>query len=156
MRSRTGLARTMKAILMGICCSLDFSSSCRQTKIISEVLRSALKPHWDSGRTLLAMCSLNLASRILANTFMECWDRNEVPTQWKLANMITIYKRKGEKSDCSNYRGLSLLDVAEKVFTRVKICKYSSLFICVSLNPNLKAFSQILQKNNSCEIARVG
>ena len=64
-------------------------------------------------------------NELLLSCFVKCWDRNEVPTQWKLANMITIYKRKGEKSDCSNYRGLSLLDVAGKGFARILLARFN-------------------------------
>ena len=35
------------------------------------------------------------------------------------AKIITLYKNKGEKSDCNNYRGISLLSIVGKVFARV-------------------------------------
>ena len=35
------------------------------------------------------------------------------------AKIITLYKNKGERSDCNNYRGISLLSVVGKVFARV-------------------------------------
>ena len=56
----------------------------------------------------------------------KCWEEREVPTQWLRANMVTIYKRKGEKSDCSNYRGLSLLDVAGKIFAKVLNSRFNA------------------------------
>ena len=34
---------------------------------------------------------------------------------------MTIYKRKGDKSDCGNSRGISLLSVAGKVLARVML-----------------------------------
>ena len=39
--------------------------------------------------------------------------------------MISIYKRKGEKSDCSNYRGLSLLGVASKIFAKILLTRFN-------------------------------
>ena len=47
------------------------------------------------------------------------WETEEVPQQFKDANIVTIWKRKGSKSDCSNYRGVSLLAIAGKILGRV-------------------------------------
>ena len=57
--------------------------------------------------------------QFLTEFSQRCWQEKTVPTQWLRANIVTIYKRKGEKSECGNYRGLSLLDVAGKIFTKV-------------------------------------
>ena len=35
------------------------------------------------------------------------------------AKIITLYKNKGDRSDCNNYRGISLLSVVGKTFARV-------------------------------------
>ena len=35
------------------------------------------------------------------------------------ANVVTLYKNKGDRGDCNNYRGISLLSIVGKVFARV-------------------------------------
>jgi len=35
------------------------------------------------------------------------------------ANIITLYKNKGDRRDCNSYRGISLLSITGKAFARV-------------------------------------
>ncbi|XP_063615913.1 uncharacterized protein LOC134789136 [Penaeus indicus] len=43
-----------------------------------------------------------------------CWEQSKLPRDLRDAVIITLYKNKGEKSDCSNYRGITLLSIAGK------------------------------------------
>ena len=47
------------------------------------------------------------------------WASNILPTQWKDANIIMIYKKKGDRAICGNSRGISLLSVAGKLLAHV-------------------------------------
>ena len=44
-----------------------------------------------------------------------------IPQDWKDAKIIIIFKHKGEKADCSNSNGISLLAVAGKVLARIML-----------------------------------
>ena len=48
-----------------------------------------------------------------------CWSEGEVPQDKWEANVVTLYKNKGDRSDCNSYRGISLLSIVGKVFARV-------------------------------------
>ena len=48
-----------------------------------------------------------------------CWSEGEVPQDMRDANVVTLYKNKGDRGDCNNYRGISLLSVVGEVFARV-------------------------------------
>nr|XP_054768285.1 uncharacterized protein LOC129275831 [Lytechinus pictus] len=48
-----------------------------------------------------------------------CWEQGKLPGDLRDAVIITLYKNKGERSDCSNYRGITLLSIAGKIFARV-------------------------------------
>ena len=36
------------------------------------------------------------------------WNKEELPDEWKESIIVPVYK-KGDKTDCNNYRGISLL-----------------------------------------------
>ena len=43
------------------------------------------------------------------------------------ANIITLYKNKGDRSDCNNYRGISLHSIVGKTFARVMLNRLQTL-----------------------------
>lgn len=59
----------------------------------------------------------------LLNLFVEIWLAGDVPQDFKDATIVTIYKRKGNKSICGNYRGISLLSIAGKILTRILLVR---------------------------------
>ena len=48
-----------------------------------------------------------------------CWEEKEVPQSMRDSKISTLFKNKGDRSDCNNYRGISLLIIVGKVFARV-------------------------------------
>src|SRR5664279_1800877 len=55
---------------------------------------------------------------ILHRLCKEIWEQEEMPTEWKRSIIIPIYK-KGDRMDCSNYWGISLLSHCSKVFSSI-------------------------------------
>ena len=56
------------------------------------------------------------------------WEKEDVPQQFKDANIVTIWKRKGSKSDCNNYRGISLA-IAGKILGKVLLKRLTNIII---------------------------
>ncbi|VDP56337.1 unnamed protein product [Schistosoma margrebowiei] len=57
-------------------------------------------------------------ARILHILFNKIWDEEQVPKDWKEGLLIKIPK-KGDLSNCDNYRGITLLSIPGKVSNRV-------------------------------------
>ncbi|BHF63483.1 hypothetical protein SprV_0200647500 [Sparganum proliferum] len=51
--------------------------------------------------------------------FQEMWRQGEVPQDFKDATIVHLYKRKWNRQICDNHRGISLLNIAEKIFARI-------------------------------------
>nr|VZI14632.1 unnamed protein product [Spirometra erinaceieuropaei] len=55
----------------------------------------------------------------LTALFQEMWRQGEVPQDFKYATIVHLYKRKGNRQVCDNHRGISLLNIAGKIFARI-------------------------------------
>ena len=55
---------------------------------------------------------------ILLDLFQEAWDKKEVPQEWRKGYIIKLPK-KGDLSECKNWRGIQLLSLPSKIFTRI-------------------------------------
>ena len=65
-------------------------------------------------------CALH---RRLHNFILDCWSTKCLPKQWKNANIILVYKQKGERAECGNSHGISLLSVAGKVQAKIVLTR---------------------------------
>ena len=58
------------------------------------------------------------------------WNTGIIPTDWK-RGLVPLWKGKGDRQDCNNYRGMTLLSVPGKVFARIILdyLDYSSIIL---------------------------
>ena len=54
----------------------------------------------------------------LLQLFNLIWNEGRIPEEWYTANIVNIYK-KGSRNECGNYRGISLLTTAYKLYSAV-------------------------------------
>ena len=59
----------------------------------------------------------------LHDFYLTCWMSRKVPTNYRRANIVKIYKKKGDRAVCGNSRGLSLLDIAGKILSKVLLSR---------------------------------
>ena len=65
-------------------------------------------------------CTLH---RRLHNFILDCWSAKCLPQQWKNADIILVHKQKGDRAECGNSRGISLLSVAGKVLAKIMLTR---------------------------------
>jgi hypothetical protein len=46
------------------------------------------------------------------------WNKEELPDQWKESIIVPVHK-KSDKTDCNNYRGISLLSTSYKMLSNI-------------------------------------
>jgi len=53
------------------------------------------------------------------------WNKEELPEEWKESVIVPIYK-KGDKADCSNCRGMSLLPTMYKILSNILLSRLTA------------------------------
>ena len=61
---------------------------------------------------------LDITAKMLHTLFEKMWTEGEIPNEWKCGLLVKLTK-KGDTTNCDNWRGITLLSVPRKVFTRV-------------------------------------
>ena len=91
-------------------------------------------------------------SSSLARLINHCIDNGCVPSAWKLAKVIPIYKGKGSRDDMSNYRPISVLPILSKIFEKHV---HSATFSHLKENNLLYKLQSGFRRNHSTETALV-
>ena len=65
---------------------------------------------WNFGGNELKLHLLELFNKII--------NKNQIPQEWETGMVINLHK-KGTKNKCENYRGISLLPTAYKLFANI-------------------------------------
>ncbi len=47
------------------------------------------------------------------------WEQSNVPEDWRKTIIVLLYKGKGKRKECNNYRSISLLNVPGKIYVRI-------------------------------------
>ncbi|BHF58340.1 hypothetical protein SprV_0100129200 [Sparganum proliferum] len=80
-------------------------------------------------RTVYPLKSSSLVSTLapwLHEVIERAWRDEVVPDDWGLGILVSILK-KGDKTRCENYRGISLIDVAAKIFAIVLLRRFQAV-----------------------------
>jgi hypothetical protein len=65
--------------------------------------------------------------KYLHKLILNIWKYEKIPEDWTEAVIIPLLK-KGDKQECSNYRGISQLNTVYKIFSKFSTCYNNFLF----------------------------
>jgi hypothetical protein len=81
-------------------------------------LRSHKSPGVDQIPAELIKAEGRIIRSEIHKLIISIWSKEELPEEWKESVIVPIYK-KGDKTDCSNYRGISLLSTTYKTLSNI-------------------------------------
>ncbi|KAI8521282.1 hypothetical protein Bbelb_010360 [Branchiostoma belcheri] len=94
---------------------LDAAPTLEEVSKAIDSLRSGKAPGMDGIPPEVIKSAKGVLLPELHDLLCQCWEEGEIPQDMKDSNIITLYKNKGDRSDCNNYRGISLLSIVGKI-----------------------------------------
>ena len=84
------------------------------------------------------------SAEMLLPLFEKIWSTEEIPTEWKDGHIIKLPK-KGDLSNCENYRGITLLSIPGRIFNRILLERMRN-----AVDNNLRDNQAGFRPNRSC------
>jgi hypothetical protein len=87
-----------------------------------EMAIEKLERHRSTGIDQIPAELIKAGGRIIRSEIhkliISIWNKEALPEEWKESVIVPIYK-KGDKTDCSNYRGISILSTTYKILSNI-------------------------------------
>ena len=71
----------------------------------------------------------------LEHLFSLIWREEAVPQEFKDASIVHLYKKKGDRTNCDNHHGISLLSVLGKDLARIMLTRLSDYVASIGILP---------------------
>ena len=81
-------------------------------------LKNNRSPGADRVTAEMLKAEQHATPKALTSILANIWEREETPEDWKMGLIVKIPK-KGDLGNCSNWRGITLLSLTCKVFSRI-------------------------------------
>ena len=91
-----------------------------------EKLKGGKSPGVDAITSEMPKCGGECLLEWLKRVCNACVLEEKVPNDWMRAIIVPIYKGEGDKNECKNYRGVSLLSIPGKAYERILTEKFRS------------------------------
>jgi hypothetical protein len=98
--------------------------SCLEVEIAIAKLQKYKSPCSDQILAELIQAGGEILLPAIHKLINSLWNKEEFPDQWKELIIESVHK-KGDKTDCSNYCGISLLSTSYKTLTNIVLSRLS-------------------------------
>ncbi|XP_029651828.1 uncharacterized protein LOC115225042 [Octopus sinensis] len=106
---------------------LDSPPTLEELSKAIDTLACGKAPGNDGNPSEILKCGKPALLHSLHDLLCLCWEHGHIPQDMRDAKIVTLYKNKGDRSDCNNYRGISLLSVVGKACARVTLARLQTL-----------------------------
>ena len=89
-----------------------------EVQLAIEKLKSHKSPGTDQIPAELIKAGGRIIRSEIHNLILSFWNKEKLPEEWMESIIVSISK-KGNKTDCSNYRGISLLPTTYKILSKI-------------------------------------
>jgi hypothetical protein len=93
-------------------------SSASEVEVAIGKLNSYKSPAVDQNPAELIQAGGETLRSVIHKLIKLIWNKEELPHQWKESIVVPIHK-KSDKTNCSNYRGISLLSTSYKILSNI-------------------------------------
>jgi hypothetical protein len=93
-----------------------------EVKIAIAKLKNYKSPGSDEIRAQLIQAGGEILLSAIHKLINSVWNNAELPDQWKESIIVPVHK-KVDKTDCNNYRGLSLLSTTYKILSNILLSR---------------------------------
>jgi hypothetical protein len=98
------------------------------SRLVVEIAVTKLKKYKSPGSDQILAELIQAGGEILLSVIYRLinsvWNKVELPDQWKESIIVPIHK-KGDKTDCNNYCGISLLSTSYKILSIILLSRLS-------------------------------
>ena len=93
-----------------------------EVKLAIEKLKNHKSPGTDQIPAELIKAGGRTIRCEIYKLIISIWNKEELPDEWKESIIVPIYK-KGDKTECNNYRGILLLPTTYKVLSNILLSR---------------------------------
>ena len=117
-----------------------------ETKRAIKKLRLGKAPGFDNIPPDILKTDVSATTELLYGLINKIWDPEEIPLEWKTGLLVKLPK-KGNLSECKNWRGIMLLSIPSKVLCRIILDRIQG-----ALNKLLRKEQAGFRRDKSCTV----